>query len=191
MENKIIKESAAELLIKLGQADQEKEKEIMNVINKHSLIAAAAGWVPIPFVDIALVVGNVWTMYATINKVIGLSFSDNMLKSIGSGVVANLSTSIISQALLSLLKVVPGIGLVSAGLILTAGNYATCMAAGYVYLRALTAIAGKDGKIDESHPELKKTIKRVIKEQKAEGQKMKDQIQKDYIIEKKAKEKEG
>ena len=38
---------------------------------------------------------------------------------------------------------------------------------------------------------LKKTIKRVIKEQKAEGQKMKDQIQKDYIIEKKAKEKEG
>ena len=56
MENKIIKDSAAELLIKLGQADQEKEKEIMNVINKHSLIAAAAGWVPIPFVDIALVV---------------------------------------------------------------------------------------------------------------------------------------
>ena len=94
MENKIIKDSAAELLVKLGQADQEKEKEIINVINKHSLIAAAAGWVPIPFVDIALVVGNVWTMYATINKVIGLSFSDNMLKSIGSGVVANLSTSI-------------------------------------------------------------------------------------------------
>ena len=93
--------------------------------------------------------------------------------------------------LLSLLKLVPGIGLISAGLILTAGNYATCMAAGYVYLRALTAIAGKDGKIDESNPELKKTIKRVIKEQKAEGQKMKDQIQKDYIIEKKATEKEG
>ena len=38
MENKFIKESAAELLEKLGKSGAEKEKEILSVVNKHSLI---------------------------------------------------------------------------------------------------------------------------------------------------------
>ena len=185
MENKFIKESAAELLEKLGQSGQEKEKEILSVVNKHSLIAAGASWVPIPFVDLALVAGNIWVMYASINKILGISFSDNLLKSIGSGVVANLSSAIISQTLLSVLKLIPGLGTVSASLILTAGNYATCVAAGYIYLRALTTIAKENGTIDPSDPNLKKKFKRVIKEQKAEGQKLKDELQKEYILEKK------
>lgn len=189
MENKFIKESAAELLERLGKSGAEKEKEILSIVNKHSLIAAGAGWVPIPFVDFILVVGNIWTMYASINKVIGISFSDNLLKSIGSGVVANLSSAIISQALLSCLKIIPGIGTISAGLILTACNYATCVAAGYVYMRALTIIASDDGAIDPTDPDLKKKFKRVIKEQKAEGQKIKDEIQKEYIMEKQGEQK--
>ena len=189
MENKFIKESAAELLEKLGKSGAEKEKEILSVVNKHSLIAAGAGWVPIPFVDFILVVGNIWTMYASINKVIGSASSDNRRKSIGSGGVANLASAIISQALLSCLKVIPGIGTISASLFLTACNYATCIAAGYVYMRALTIIANEDGAIDPTDPDLKKKFKRVIKEQKSEGQKIKDEIQKEYIIEKQGEQK--
>jgi hypothetical protein len=80
---------------------------------------------------------------------------------------------------------IPGLGTVSASLILTAGNYATCVAAGYIYLRALTTIARENGTIDPSDPNLKKKFKRVIKEQTAEGQKLKDELQKEYILEKK------
>ncbi|MCH5174566.1 MAG: hypothetical protein J1F40_01600 [Prevotellaceae bacterium] len=172
MENKFIKESAAELLEKLCKNGAEKEKEILSVVNKHSLIAAGAGWIPIPFVDIILVVGNIWTMYAAINKVIGISFSDNLLKSIGSGVVANLSSAIISQALLSCLKAIPGIGTVSAGLILTACNYATCVAAGYVYMRALTIIANEDGGIDPSDPDLKKNSSVLLRNKKQKDKRL-------------------
>lgn len=183
MENKYIKESAEELLKKLGKNGQEKEDEILSVVNKHALIAVGASWVPFPFVDLALVAGNIWMMYASINKVLGISFSENFLKSVGSGVVANLSSSIISQSLLSLLKLIPGLGTISASLILSAGNYATCVAAGYVYLRALTTVANDSGKIDPSDPNLNKNIKLEMKKQKAEGKKIKDEIQKDYIVE--------
>lgn len=182
MELKVINSSASELLTKLGQLSQEKTDEIVSIVNKHSIIAAGAGWIPIPFLDMAVIVGNVWTMYAAINKVLGISFSANLLKSIGSGIVANLSSALISNALLSLLKLVPGLGTISAGLILTACNYATCTAAGWVYLKALCTIAGEDGVIDPSDPDLKKKFKRVIEEQKEESRKIRDELQKEYIL---------
>lgn len=187
MELKVINSSASELLTKLGQLSQEKTDEIVSIVNKHSIIAAGAGWVPIPFLDMAVVAGNVWSMYAAINKVLGISFSANLLKSIGSGVVANISSTLISNALLSLLKLVPGIGTISAGLILTAGNYAICTAAGWVYLNALCAIASEDGVIDPSDPDLQKKFRRIIKDQKEASRKIKDELQKEYILAEKAK----
>ena len=196
MVTKIIDSSAAELLGKLGQASTAKTDKIAEIINRHSVIAAGAGWIPIPFVDMAVIIGNVWKMYASINTVIGVSFTANMMKSIGSGVVgiagnvgvaaygvvANLSSAVVSASLLSILKLIPGLGTVSAGLMLTAGNYATCTAAGWVYLKALATIAGEDGIIDPSDPDMKKKLKRAAKSQKEESRKLKDEIQKKYII---------
>ena len=98
------------------------------------------------------------------------------------GVVANLSSAVVSASLLSILKLIPGLGTVSAGLMLTAGNYATCTAAGWVYLKALATIAGEDGIIDPSDPDMKKKLKRAAKSQKEESRKLKDEIQKKYII---------
>ena len=190
MENKFIKQSAEELLERLGQKDENKENEIISLVNKHSLIAAGAGWVPFPFLDIALVVGNVWTTYAAINKVLGISFSQNLMKSIGSGIVANLSGSILSQALLSLLKLIPGLGTISASLMLTAANYAICSTSGYVYLRALSAIAKEDGKIDPNEPGFKKKFRRHANDLKEEAKRVKDESQKDYIVEKKNEDKD-
>lgn len=182
MVTKIIDSSAAELIGKLGQASTAKTDKIAEIINRHSVIAAGAGWIPIPFVDMAVIIGNVWKMYASINTVIGVSFTANMMKSIGSGVVANLSSAVVSASLLSILKLIPGLGTVSAGLMLTAGNYATCTAAGWVYLKALATIAGEDGIIDPSDPDMKKKLKRAAKSQKEESRKLKDEIQKKYII---------
>lgn len=188
MENKFINSTAAELLGKLGQTSPAKTEEIAKIINQHSMIAAGAGWIPFPFVDLAVVAGNVWKMYVSINKVIGISFTGNFMKSVGSGVVANLSSAIVSSQLFSLLKLIPGLGTVSAGLLLMAGNYATCTTAGWVYLKALTSIASDEGVIDPSDPEMKKKFKRAVKEHKDESKKLKDELQKDYILEEKEKE---
>lgn len=187
MEYQFINSSAAELLGKLGQTSPSKTEEIVKIINQHSMIAAGAGWIPIPFVDMAVIVGNVWKMYTSINKVVGISFSANVMKSVGAGVVANLSSAIISSSLLSLLKLIPGLGTISASLVLTAGNYATCTAAGWVYLKALTTIASDGTVIDPSDPDIGKKLKRAAKDQKDESKKMKDEIQKEYIIQEKEK----
>ena len=163
------------------------EKQALGMIETKGLVGAVeAADAMVKAANVTLIgrviIGNVWKMYASINTVIGVSFTANMMKSIGSGVVANLSSAVVSASLLSILKLIPGLGTVSAGLMLTAGNYATCTAAGWVYLKALATIAGEDGIIDPSDPDMKKKLKRAAKSQKEESRKLKDEIQKNYII---------
>jgi uncharacterized protein (DUF697 family) len=74
--------------------DGSKAHELSNVIKEHALLGTAAGLIPVPGADIAAMVANTWTMYVRINKVVGVSFGDNVLKSIASGVIANLASVI-------------------------------------------------------------------------------------------------
>lgn len=148
--------------------------EIVDAIRIHAGIAVASAWIPVSGLDIAALTANIWTMYVRINKKLGISFSENMMKSIGSAVAANLASNLAMAGVGSALKFIPGLGTISGGLIMSATMYGTTVAAGWIYLTALTNWVKKgkgntddlQGYIDDVMTQNKDEISSVIKESK-------------------------
>lgn len=65
-------------------------EDIEKIVKKHAAIAVATAFIPIGGLDMVAATANVWTMYVRINNALGVKFSDNKMKSIGSAVVSNL-----------------------------------------------------------------------------------------------------
>ena len=59
-------------------------------------------------------------MYIRINNKIGLSFSKNVMKTIGAGVATNLAGYVAMSGLASAIKFLPGVGTVTAALLMSA-----------------------------------------------------------------------
>lgn len=118
-----------------------KAHELSNVIKQHALGATAIGLIPVPGADVAAMVANTWTMYVRLNKIVGVSFGDHVLKSIASGIIANLAAVIpgviVAMAAGSLLKFIPGIGTVGGMAVAAVANVAVMYVAGKVYLKSL------------------------------------------------------
>lgn len=121
---------------------EEVAEKIDSLVLQHSLIAAGAAWLPVPGADMVAMTANVWTMYMRINKVVGVKFSENQMKSIGSAVIGNLTANLIAIGAGSLLKFIPGSSLIT-GAFLTSLVYATNMTAAWVYIRALTKFVAR------------------------------------------------
>lgn len=118
--------------------------DVWDCVKHHALLAVGAAWVPLPGADLALMAGNVWTMYIRINKRYHISFSENAMKSIGSGIVSNLTSNILALGVGSFLKFIPGVSVLS-GVFLSALVYATTLTAAWVYLCALTRFYAQGG----------------------------------------------
>ncbi|MBK1986785.1 hypothetical protein A0J48_004375 [Sphaerospermopsis aphanizomenoides BCCUSP55] len=135
--------------------DEPKARELSNVIKQHALLGTAAGIIPVPGADIAALVANTWTMYVRINNVVGVSFGDNVLKSIASGIIANLASLIPGIALAigtgSLLKFIPGIGTAGGIVVAAAANVAVMYVAGNVYLKSLEILIHSDKPLTEEN----------------------------------------
>lgn len=144
-------------------ADEVLPQEIVDVVKLHSKIAVGSAWVPIPGADVAAGAANIWTMYIRINGKLGLSFKENIMKTIGSGVATNLVSYIALSGVASALKFIPGIGTVGGAMILSASLYAVTLASGYVYLRALCNMVKKKGG-SISGESLKNAVDEVLKE---------------------------
>lgn len=144
--------------------------EIINTIQTHATIAVGAAWIPVGGLDVAALTGNIWTMYVRINKKLGISFSENMMKSIGSAVAANLASNLAIAGVGSALKWIPGIGTIAGGIIMSATMYGTTVGAAWIYLTALVKWIQKGKKsgddlkscIDDVMSKNKDTIKDVI-----------------------------
>lgn len=127
-----------------------------------AIIAAVAGvgsgWLPGAgaFVATAAWVAAIWGMYVKINKDLGISIKDNILKSLASAILTNILASAGSLILMLsasfLLSFIPGLG--SAGAIVIDGfiGYITVFASGVLYIKVLTKLfkAGKGFNIAES-----------------------------------------
>jgi uncharacterized protein (DUF697 family) len=132
-----------------------KAHELTQVIKQHALLAVGAGLIPVPGADLAAMVANTWTMYVRINKVVGVSFSDNALKSIASGVLANLAAVIpgiaIAEVAGALLKLIPGIG-TAGGIAITVGSsVALTYVMGKVYLKSLEVLINSGKPLTEEN----------------------------------------
>lgn len=139
----VISNSASELVKAMKIEDDAKREELTKSITNHSLNAAGLGLIPIPLADVAALTVNVWHMYIKINKILGISFKDNVLKSIASAALANLSTNLLASGLASMLKFFPG-GAIASGLVVAGTNYAICSSSAWIYLEILTTVAKKN-----------------------------------------------
>jgi len=132
-----------------------KAHELTQVVKQHTVGAVLSAMVPVPGADVAAMFANTWTMYVRINKVVGVSFSDNALKSIASGVLANLASVIPGIAIAgvagALLKLIPGIG-TAGGLAITAVTFgAITYVMGAVYLKSLEVLVNSGKPLTEEN----------------------------------------
>lgn len=137
-----------------GYAEGVLGKEILAIVKKHANVvsgAALANGVPGgAAVSVTAVIASTWKMYYDINKKLGISFSENFLKSVASGVVSNLASNGVAAGATNLLSFIPGIGTIGAMLGGMAINRTSIYTAGVTYLKILCSIAESGGSFDEA-----------------------------------------
>lgn len=146
MSDKHILEAAEKLVHALNKAvDENLPAEIADIVKTHSAGAAAAGvasgWIPGAggLAAAGICAGFIWTMYGRINSKIGLPLTENVVKSIGTGIATNLAAYFVGGLITStVFSILPGIGSVGASVVVGGTSYALTLASGYVYLKALT-----------------------------------------------------
>lgn len=149
--------------------------DIVDCIYGFAAGAVAASLVPIPGLDVALATADIWIMYMRINKHLGISFSENLMKSVGSAIIANLTANLGQIIVAGALKFIPVIGSGLGGIIMSASIFGTTIAAGWVYLKALTKFYGNGQKGD-----LRSIVKDVLSNDQEEIQLVLDEGKKSY-----------
>ena len=127
--------------------DKNLPYEIAEIVKFHSKGAAAtavgSAWIPGAGGTAAVLAsaGFIWSMYARIGSEINLPMSENILKTLGSGVATNLASGMLaSLAMSSVFSLFPGIGSVGASVIMGGTCYGLTLASGYVYLKIMTTL---------------------------------------------------
>jgi uncharacterized protein (DUF697 family) len=179
-------EAAVALVTVLDKtAEQLLPQEIVDVVKLHSKLAVGSALIPVPGADVAAGAANIWTMYGRVNSKVGISIRDNVLKTLGSGVVTNLASYMAMAGLGSAIKAIPGIGTVTGTALMSASLYAVTLASGYIYVKALTLLANKGNgsiditQLDSAVKEIlgnKEVIKNFIKAAKSDFKNNKNEI---------------
>jgi len=126
--------------------DENLPYQIADIVKFHSKGAAAAvgsAWIPGAGGAAAILAsaGFIWSMYARIGSEINLPMSENILKTLGSGVATNLASGMAaSWVMSSVFSLFPGIGSIGASVVMGGTCYALTLASGYVYLKIMTAL---------------------------------------------------
>lgn len=154
-------------------------KKIQSDIKGHACIAAGSALIPIPGVSAAASVANIWAMYATINSDIGIKFSENILKSVASGVVANLGGYITLLTVGELLKFIPGVGSFAGAAIGGGVAYAITLTSAYVYLKAITLMAKEESDFNDES-KLKYEVDGILRNDQEEIKDMLKEAKKSY-----------
>lgn len=98
------------------------------------------------------------------------------MKSIGSAVAGNLTANAGQFLVTGALKLIPGVGAVAGGAIMAATVFGTTLAAGLVYLKALTKFYGEGG----GSGDLKGCVDDVLREDKDEISKVQKEGKSEY-----------
>jgi len=136
--------------------------EVTTIIQTHAAICAGGGLIPVPVIDVVVIITNTWTMYVRINKAIDIPFGKNIMKSIATGIATNLISIIPGIALAkvagALAKMIPGIGSIGGMAIDASVNYALTLVMGIIYLKALTML------YESNEPITEESIRQAAKE---------------------------
>ena len=166
----------------INRKDIEKAGEtIMDCAGLAAVAGVGSGWLPGAgaFVATGVWIAAIWGMYVKINKDLGITIKENVLKSLASALLTNLIASAGALILMligsSLMSLFPGLGTVGAIAVDGAIGYITVFASGVLYIKILTKLfkAGKGLDISENNVEMiakgiisESDVKKIIKEGK-------------------------
>lgn len=151
-----------------GAADSHLPGKLADIVKTHAGIAVAAAFIPIPGADVAAAGANIWTMYYKINKELGISFKENALKSIATGVATNLgAAAAMVLAVSTALKFIPGLGTFTGGALMAATIYGITVTAGIVYMKVISNLFGKNSNAAVSESDLEEAINEATSDKDA------------------------
>ncbi len=133
----------------------ESDPKIQDIIRQHSTISGAMGLIPVPAAGVVGTLGNVTSMCYRINSAVGISFSQNITKSVAGMIASNLAQRAFIVAGLEALKLVPVLGSLVGGAGEAVVLGASTAVQGKLYCEWLRHMCEKDavhadGTIDES-----------------------------------------
>jgi len=140
-----------------------KKRRAFTACTLYSGAVAAAAFQPFPIADAPIMVGIQVAMMANITSCFGLKPSNLNYKAILSGLGGPFAAAVVGRTLVSLIKLIPGIGpIVGGGINATTGATIT-FAIGSIYINVLASILKNNGEINEAEimEELKKAAKNV------------------------------
>lgn len=158
--------AALELAKVLNQTvDEHLPQKLAGMVKLHAGLAVGSVLIPIPGADVAASAANIWTMYVRINKELNLPFGENIVRSIATGVATNIGAN--AAALLvvgSALKFIPGLGSVGGAAVMAGTVYAVTIAAGIVYMKAITHLLKKKTASSVSESDLKSATDEILRD---------------------------
>ncbi len=142
--------------------DESLPRKLAEIVKQHSFAGVAAAWVPVPGLDIAASVAAIWGMYYRINDELQLPFTENVTKSVASGVATNLAAYAGVAGVSSLLKAIPGVGTIAGAVVMSAAVYALTLASGYIYMKVLTVVLSEKGPLNITEQDFKRAVAKVM-----------------------------
>jgi uncharacterized protein (DUF697 family) len=131
--------SGAESSAGTETTDARRDEQAAQLVDRFSMWAAAAGLIPVPFVDIAAVGGLQLQMLRRLSEIYGVPFSENRGKSIiaslaGAVLPASTATTT-AMGVTSALKVLPGVGTAVSALTMSAVSAGATWVIGKVFIQ--------------------------------------------------------
>ena len=119
--------------------DERRDEQASQLVDRYSLWSGAAGLIPIPIVDVAVVGGVQIQMLRKLSEIYGVPFSDNMGKSVlaslaGSLIPASTATTT-AMGVGSLMKGLPGVGTIVGALTMPAFSAGATYIIGKVFIQ--------------------------------------------------------
>ncbi len=176
MEEGHLIKAAGELAKELDKAvDEYLPQKLAGIVKLHAKLAVGSAFIPIPGADIAAAGANTWAMYVRINKELNLPFSENVVKSLAAGVMTNVAAGAAALVVgASAIKLLPGLGTVGGIAVMATTIYALTIAAGIVYMKALTRLLRAKSADQITEADLKDAAHDVLKDKAAIREIVKD-----------------
>lgn len=144
-----------------------RSKDLADCVLQHSaavgVASMAAGVLPLAGAVVAMGAGTVaiWKMYVKICSIIGVPFGKNKLKALASAALTNIVTQLAGiYAFQIASSIIPGMGIISCGVI----DFASTYIAGLLFLMVLTRLfkTGRNDVENMSDEELIDTVKSAM-----------------------------
>ena len=140
-----------------------KKRSAFTACTLYSGAVAAAAFQPFPIADAPIMVGIQVGMMANITACFGIKPSNLNFKAILSGLGGPFAAAVVGRTLVSLIKLIPGIGTLVGGTINATTGATITFAIGSIYINVLSSVVKNNREINEAEimEELKRAAENV------------------------------